>query len=669
MSLTQSTKEDSQIIVGISCSHDASACVFINGRIEVAVQLERLTRIKHDGRPYLSTRQAVDYCLDAVGISADDVNLFAFNIQNLLPGQVGLGFPLADEEFDLFDPLGPKSVYVSHHLAHAFAAFYCSPFDSATVMVIDGSGGTVIGADDLILDGMELAYYIERPVPVPRPPYHAESVYEFNKHSYRLVSRNVARSFHPMCGSSSLGETYAAVSQYIFGDWQEGGKLMGLAPYGKAALFSPSLLTRDDTGRLQFGVSWKVGLCKANSRQTPIVYSNLAARIQRDLEIALVERARQAINSTGNRQLAYSGGVALNSVANQKILEQSGVEAFYIMPASNDAGICIGAAAAAHYFSSGCTKGALLEHDFLGRSYSPAEISVAINAYCTRLDVASADFVEVAKRLVAGQVVGWFYGGSEFGPRALGHRSILASPFERETWRHLNHAIKYREEFRPYAPLVLAEAAETYFQMGSDPESPYMLRVVKVRDEWRNRLQAVTHEDGTARVQTVDRKRTPDLHTLLTVFAQITGVPVLVNTSMNVRGEPIVETPEQAIIMLLSTKMDALVLGDQLLCPLSITKQRFETMHFTLGPQVHLQASGNSSKLSFFLICQAQGSQAVEISQSLFKLLADADGHQPLHLLLNQHGLVGQARMDAISRFQELVQQRLVLIVSDAAKS
>ncbi|MCC5669474.1 hypothetical protein LC653_38000 [Nostoc sp. CHAB 5784] len=661
-------KENAEIIVGISCSHDASACVLVNGRVEVAIQLERLTRVKHDGRPYLSTRRAVDYCLNAAGISTDEVDLFAFNIQNLLPGQVGLGFPLADEEFDLFDPLGPKSVYVSHHLAHAFAAYYCSPFNSATVMVIDGSGGSVIGADDLILNGLELAHYIQRSVPIPRPPYHAESVYEFHEHKYRLVSRHVARSFHPMCGSSSLGETYAAVSQYVFGDWQESGKLMGLAPYGKADLFGSSLLTRDDAGQLQFTASWKAGLRKANSRETPMAYSNLAARIQSDLEEALVQRAHQAVELTGNRQLAYSGGVALNSVANQKILEKSGVEAFYIMPASHDAGICIGAAAAAYYLSSGYTKGALVKDDFLGRPYSEEEITAAINAYRTRLDVAPADLKDISRHLAAGQVFGWFHGKSEFGPRALGHRSILASPFDRDTWRHLNRVIKYREEFRPYAPIVHAETAENYFWLGPDPESPYMLRVVKVRDEWRDRLQAVTHEDGTARVQTVDRKRNPHLHALLAAFAEITGVPILVNTSMNVRGEPIVETPEQAIIMLLSTKMDALVLGNQLLCPLSITERGFETMCLVLGPQVRLQADGNSFKLSFFLICQAQGGQLVEIPQTLFKLLADADGHQPLYLLLDQHALVGQVRRDIISRLKDLVNQRLVLIVSNSVE-
>lgn len=662
-------KPDPRIIVGISCSHDASACLLVEGKLVLAVQLERLTRVKHDGRPFLSSRQAVDYCLDAAGLTPDDVDLFAFNSQNLLPGQVGLGFPLADGGFDLFDPLGERSVFVTHHLAHAFAAYFCAPFGDATVMVIDGSGGSVVGDDDLILDGPGLAAYIDRPVPVPRPGYHAESVYHFTDSGYRLCRRHVARSFHPMCGSSSLGETYAAVSQYVFGDWMEGGKLMGLAPYGQAEAFGPSLLERAADGLPHFTSGWKAAQTDAVRRQEPMAHRHLAARVQRDLETGLVARARHAIGLTGAARLAYAGGVALNSVANQRIVELPEVERFYVMPASHDAGICIGAAAAALYFATGRCKGQPVGHDFLGRGYRPDEVASAIAAHQGALAVETMSIQAVARRLRDGEVVGWFEGGAEFGPRALGHRSILAAPFERETWRHLNAAIKYREEFRPYAPLVLAEAAETYFDMGPDPESPYMLRVVRVKDEWRPRLGAVTHADGSARVQTVDHRRTPRLHALLTAFAALTGVPVLVNTSMNVRGQPMVETPSQAVEMLLSTGMDCLVMEDRLLTRYGCPADRIGDHAVILAPGCALHAEGRGDGIVCTVTSQAQGNRPVEVPGPLFLCLADAAAGRTVDALLAAHGIEGPRRAEALAILRDLIAGHRLLLVRPPASS
>ncbi len=340
---TQVAYRKRETIVGISVSHDASACVLRDGKLERAIQLERLTRKKRDGRPYLHSRAAIDYCLASLNINEREVDRFAFNIQNLVPEQVGLSHPIFDQTFDLFDPFDERAVFVSHHLAHAFAAFFSSPFNRSAVFVADGSGGSVIEADDLLLTGPEFREYLEVRLPTPRPPYHVQSSYVFGPEGYRLIERETARSFHPMCGSSSLGETYAAVSQYVFGDWQEGGKLMGLAPYGDPQELSESFLVRDINGNLQFASEWKRDHRRANTRLAPLEYRHLAARVQRDLEEALIERVRGLIARTGETDVAYAGGVALNSVANHRLLCEAGVRQLYVQPASHDAGISVGA--------------------------------------------------------------------------------------------------------------------------------------------------------------------------------------------------------------------------------------------------------------------------------------------------------------------------------------
>ncbi|MET7937546.1 carbamoyltransferase C-terminal domain-containing protein [Streptomyces sp. NPDC005322] len=665
--MSSTVKGQTPVVLGISCSHDASACLMRGGEIVCAVQLERITRIKRDGRPYLNTRAAADYCLEAAGLTLDDVDLFAFNTQNLVPTQVGLNFPFADETFDLFDPVGERSVFVSHHLAHAFATFFSSPFDRSAVWVVDGSGGSVIGADDLLLRGPELAEYVNRPMPVPRPPYHVESAYVFDRSGYRLVERGVAASFHPMCGSSSLGETYASVSQYVFGDWQEGGKLMGLAPYGEASRFGESLLTKDDSGTSRFTSAWKQGLRRANRRGNPMEYRDLAARVQADLEVALVERASRVLELTSEADLAYAGGVALNSVANQRIIRESGVRRFYAMPASHDAGVSVGVAAAAHYVLTGETKGAPVTHDFLGKPYRTEEIDAALNRWNSVLRTSGFDQKQIVERLAEGQVIGWFEGGSEFGPRALGHRSIMAAPFERAMWEHLNRSIKYREEFRPYAPVVPVELADTFFDMGPDDESPYMLRVVQVRPEWRDRLGAVTHVDGSARVQTVDRVSHPRWHALLTAFGERTGIPVLVNTSMNVRGEPIAETPAQAIDVLLATQMDALVIGDRVVAPAAPVDEAIEDGPLFRAPGVELSARVGESGPEYQLTSRARSGLVKELPLFAFLLLAGADGVTPLRDLLKLHCPDASQRSEALRIVRDLLTERLLLAGGRAA--
>ncbi|MEU6373900.1 carbamoyltransferase C-terminal domain-containing protein [Streptomyces sp. NPDC046909] len=535
-----------------------------DGVPRVGVQQERVTRRKHDGVGYLDSRAAADYCLTSAGIDASDVDVFAFNAQPLLPGYVGLSMPSAAAGFDLFDPFDERVVYVSHHLAHAFSAFWTSPFEEAVVVVCDGSGGSVLGADDLLISGPELKEYLERPLEGRLPRVHVFSVYHFDRTGYRLLFRECADSFNVRVGTSSIGETYAAVSQYVFGDWQEGsGKLMGLAPWGKPGNAGPSLLEPGPDGLPRFRADWKDTYRDPAAAGSPLDHADLAARVQADLEEALLARVRRAMTLVpGCRDLAYAGGVALNSVANDLIARESGAEHFFVVPAASDAGVSLGAAAAAHFRLTGSTRRAVGAYDdYLGHPYTQQDHDHALALVGDRVTAEPLGLPQLADRIAAGEVIGWFQGGSEFGPRALGHRSVLADARSRDTWDFINAQVKFREDFRPLAPIVPEEVAAEYFEL--DAPSPHMLRVVKVREEYRDKLAAVTHVDGTARVQTVSRTANPDVHRLLHLVGERTGFPVLVNTSLNRRGEPMIETPGQALDMLLATHLSGMVLGDR----------------------------------------------------------------------------------------------------------
>lgn len=653
----------SRTVLGISASHDASACLIRNGKLEFAVQLERITRIKHDGRGYLHSREAADYCLHAAGLRPHDVDLFAFNAQPLLPGYVGLSQPAADESFDLFDLFGDRAVFVSHHLAHAFAAFFASPFDEAAVFIADGSGGSTVGKADLILRGPELLTYLTLPV-TARPRLHVQSTYQFTRTSYQLIDREYAESFNVRCGSSSLGEAYAAVSQYVFGDWREGGKLMGLAPYGVPEACGASFLQPDASGLLQFSANWKNRFCRTESNGDPLAHRHLAARVQRDLELALLERVKRVIELTSAENLAYSGGLALNSVANERIKTRTGIGRLFVLPASSDAGIAIGCAAAAEFLLTGATKGQPYTSDFLGYPYRQLDYDLALSVYRSCLQIEPAKIEDVARRLTSRQVIGWFEGRSEFGPRALGHRSILADPRDAAMWRFVNRRVKFREEFRPFAPAVPVELASEYFEI--DGPEPYMLRVVRVREKYRKKLAAVTHVDGSARLQTVDREVLPRFHALLTAFGEKTGLPVLMNTSLNPPGQSIVETPLQAIELLLSTHLSALVLGDRLASPRESLRDGLTLRSkVRLAPDTQVTCEPTPSGPRARLVAAGRkGGQDVEAW--LFHLLASADGETPVAELLRRFLPDSLPTSEALKRLEAYRILRLLIYQGEA---
>ena len=367
-----------------------------------------------------------------------------------------------------------------------------------------------------------------------------------------------------------LGALYSRVSSYIFADWNKCGEVMGLAPYGRPGAIKPLIEIKD--GELHIP-EWGVELDKPwlldreqdwEASASMQHWKDMAWRVQEDTEMVMLERAIRLREATGARNLCMAGGVALNCVANGRIVREAGYDNVWIQPAAGDDGIAIGCAYYGHLALLKKPRSFVMQHAYLGRQYQAAEMRAAAGRRLVALQTtltASHDICAQAARLLAqGHVLGWFCGRSEFGPRALGGRSIIADPRTAEMKDKLNKRVKHRQAFRPFAPIVLAERAQDVFE-GAE-ESPFMLLVKRVRPQWRDKVPAIVHVDGTARVQTVRREHNERLYRLLEQFAALTGVPVLLNTSFNVKGEPMVETPEDAIKCFLGTGIDYLVLDD-----------------------------------------------------------------------------------------------------------
>lgn len=565
-------------ILGINAyDHDVSAALLRDGEIVCAINKERLTRVKHDTGFYTDP---VAYCLLAAGITLDDVtwivrNSYLLNVRDL--EELFLSYagsqlmtPLDREQAMrsvLFRTDDPRVVDISHHLAHGYSAFACSPYGEGAVMVVDGVGSHREDVTEPVPDHCDTVPYARE----------SESYYTFQGKSLETVRKAwlaptkslVNDDFFMMGG---LGALYSRVSSYIFGHWNRCGEVMGLAPFGRltmeplAALEGDDLVLRswgDDLDRPYEGVSdgdWQ------HSPHRPH-WEDLARRVQEDTEQVLLARARRLHEATGATNLTIAGGVALNCVANGKIVEQTPFERVYIQPAAGDDGIAIGCALYGWLELAGRERAWTMRHPYLGITYPQERIDAATDRAAVKLTAhrrqAQDVTAQVADRLAAGQVIGWFQGGSEFGPRALGNRSILADPRTAAMRDHVNAKVKHRQGFRPFAPAVLAEHVHEWFVGAHD--SPFMLLATDVRPEKRAAIAGVTHVDGTARVQTVHKETNPRFHALISAFAERTGVPILMNTSFNDRGEPVVETPGNAVDTFLATDLDALCLHDVLL--------------------------------------------------------------------------------------------------------
>ncbi len=582
-------------ILGVSAFyHDSAACLVVDGRVVAAAQEERFTRVKHDHRFPL---HAAAYCLAEGGLTAEELDLVAFydkpftKFERLLDTYMAYapeGFasflramPLwlkkklrTDRELDKgLDRLYRGSyLFADHHLSHAASAFFPSPFESAACLTMDGVG-------------------------------------EWSTTTWGVGQGNRMELREEIRFPHSLGLLYSAFTYHLGFKVNSGEyKAMGLAPYGEpryADLIREHLVDLREDGSFALDMrhfTYCAGLRMTGDRFDRLIgwkprdpeepleqrHMDLARSIQEVTEEAMLRMARHVHARTGERNLCLAGGVALNCVGNGRILREGPFEHVFVQPAAGDAGGAMGAALYAWHGPMGRPRTPegpdALRGSLLGPRFADDEVAAAVEASGLRAErLPRADLLRrVVEALDAGRVVGWFQGRMEFGPRALGARSILGDPRKREMQKRLNLKIKFRESFRPFAPAVLAEDASAWFDLRQ--ESPYMLLVAPVAEARRvpppadhgrrglalleiplSEIPAVTHVDGSARVQTVDAARNPDFHALLTAWKERTGCPVLVNTSFNVRGEPIVCTPADALRCFRHTHMDVLAVGSFLL--------------------------------------------------------------------------------------------------------
>jgi carbamoyltransferase len=593
-------------ILGISAFyHDAAAALVVGGEIIAAAQEERFTRDKHTPD---FPRHAVRYCLDEAGLTIDELDAvvfydkpllkferlletyYAFSPRGLVSFLKAIPAWLREkiflkkqlyqglEQVERYDRKKLKLLFPEHHLSHAASAFYPSGFEEAAILTVDGVGEwctTAIGSGK----GTKIYFFKELDFP------------------------------------HSVGLLYSAFTYYLGFTVNSGEyKLMGLAPYGDpmsdetqkfVQIIKDHLVSIKPDGSIwlnQTMFNYATGLRMVYDRKWERIFGfprrepeselqqhhcNLALAIQQVTEEIVLKLAQEAKRLTGAEYLCLAGGVALNCVANGKLQREKIFKKLYIQPAAGDAGGALGAAlAASHiYFGEARVKPEfhdLMKGSYLGPSYCDKEIELIsrkLKAVYVRIQNVEELTRLTATKLAEGKVVGWFQGRMEFGPRALGNRSILGDPRNPDMQKKLNLKIKYREGFRPFAPSVLAEEKEAYFEL--DAASPYMLLVAPVQEHrrislpldyysrslWdrlyyvRSDIQSVTHLDFSARVQTVHRETNPLYWQLIKSFKDITGYGVIVNTSFNIRGEPIVCTPEDAYRCFMSTEMDILVIG------------------------------------------------------------------------------------------------------------
>ncbi len=583
-------------ILGVSCYyHDAAAALLQDGRLTAAAEEERFSRVKHDAR--FPTR-AIQFCLRQGSLSVRDLDYVVFyekpflKFERLLAASLG-GLPRSAELLcralpgwltdklwirqRLKDELGVSDAQIlfsEHHLSHAASAFFCSPFDEAAIVTIDGVGEW---ATATIGHGRGTQITRTREIRFPHSlgllysAFTAWLGFEVNEGEYKVMGmapygvprhidkvKRVVRA-HPD-GSFELDLDYFAFHYSLRRAFS--GRfvaLFGTPRNSESNFFTPA------TGYPTYFGERPADFDALGAENQ--YYADVAASLQAVTEEIILNMARHACREAGTRNLCLAGGVALNCSVNGKLLQEPWIDDIYIQPAAGDGGGALGAALYAQHALLGQPRTFVMEHAAWGEEHDEAAIRAFLDgqgiAYAHVEDEAAL-LDQVVEHLQAGAVVGWFQGRFEWGPRALGQRSILADPRRAEMKDIVNTKIKFREPYRPFAPSVLAERAGEFFEI-TEPECRYparfMLYVVRVRPEKQGIIPAVTHVDGTGRLQAVHRDTNPRYYGLIERFGRATGVPVLLNTSFNLRGEPIVNTPAEAYSTFVRSEMDVLVLG------------------------------------------------------------------------------------------------------------
>lgn len=684
-------KEKPIYVLGTGLSHDGSACLLKDGKICVAIEKERITRIKRDGK---NDTDAIEYCLRTEGISLEDLSVV---VQNANFGffEYGNDYYYGDRLFN--NKLNIPVITISHHLAHAYNAIGTMPYHSAAILVMDGCGSLMDECIDMkdaiipenISDNIKHLYA------------EKDSFYIYSNN--KLI--NIFKDFsplghflkdypmHPPTTKDSIGGIYKAVSNYVFGDMSDVGKLMGLAPYGRPGIYKEKIFEYKE-GRIFVNYDWmkkfrSPARSKEMFKRNFQYFADIAYWAQKEVEEAIIYVINSRSSLANIESLAYTGGTALNAVANARILKETPFKNLYLTPAAGDNGLAIGCA---YYGWLEILKKPRIIHDgntFFGKIYNKADIKKDIDAFliattdsnqkevyqelfsrlaqCIKVEATQEDrpskiqfvlsdadgfsllknkdgtqiiynpidkpdcristdvitlvrsltdkeyytnaiynkklvefakenilsifdplkikqqiskiikkykvkkinyycpsniFLETAKLLANGKVVAWFQDGCEFGPRALGHRSILADPRLGSMKDFINSNIKFREDFRPFAPSILQEHVSEYFYF--EGESPYMILVAQAREICRNTCPGVVHADNSSRIQTVTLDKNIKYYHLIQEFKNLTGIPMLLNTSFNKKGMPIVETPMEALGFFYECALDNLVIDKYL---------------------------------------------------------------------------------------------------------
>jgi carbamoyltransferase len=559
-------------VLGVGLSHDGSACLLKDGEVMVAIEKERLTRVKHDGGNDCVT---VQYCLDAANVALSDIDLIV-QAANFEKDEIRKDHYRGNRLFANIE--SSRIVTISHHLAHSFYAYGSSPFLEANVFVLDGCGSFYQQCDDLKCTFIpthvlsEVGLYGEK-----------DSYYSFTQNGYQPIYKDFSEiklydNSYPVklpTSRHSIGGFYSMVSNYCFGSYDDSGKLMGLAPYGKKNIYTQEIFYFEENNLWINEEVLSIFTQPADSITHPFkdhfqYYADIAYWVQQETEKAIITLLKNRIAIDHPKKLCYTGGVALNAVANKKIITELQGTDIFITPAAGDNGLSMGCAYYGWLHLLQKQKCISSHHVYLGKSYDDDMIENTINNFISKNQHISCtiynddDIIAASSDLLNDKkVIGWFQQGAEFGPRALGNRSILAHPNINGIKDFINHHIKLREDFRPFAPSILATQLNEYFTLSV--ESPYMLMVNDIRDDKKNSVEGIVHLDGTCRVQTVTEENNRRFFLLLESFYRKSTIPILLNTSLNRKGMPIVETPQEAIDFFSSSALDCLVLHNFIL--------------------------------------------------------------------------------------------------------
>lgn len=646
--------------------HDSAAVLIRDGEILSAIEEERLNRIKHSN---CFPARAIRYCLAEHRLGLADVDRIVTNSEQLsmnftakftyledstrkllLDGRQFIA-SLFEHEFGM--DVAPKLRFCPHHLAHAWSAHGCSGFDSSLVLVLDGDGDNRSGM-----------------------VYLAEGERMTKLHEYGL--------------NQSLGNLYTDVIKLIGYNRFDEYKVMGLAPYGNPATYArlfencyqllPNgnyVLEDAATWMLHFSAAGLVDTARRKGEAFTKTHMDIAAGLQSMLEKIALHIVSHFQKVTKQKNLCFAGGVAHNCTLNGKILYSGLFERMFVQPAAHDAGGALGAALSVLHEERVpvVRPRSRLSHLFLGTDASDNSAAERVlNAWEKFVSFERSERIteQTAQLIAGGAVVGWVQGRSEFGPRALGNRSILADPRPAGNKLLINRMVKKREAYRPFAPSVLEEKLHEFFDVPPNrADFPFMIFVLKVREQMRETLGAITHIDGTARVQTVSQKENPKYWALIHEFEKLTGIPILLNTSFNNNAEPIVDSVEDSIVCFLTTGLNRLVVGDYLVSKKELAPS--QSVYETLVPSLPISrrlVKGRNLAAPEMPVLLIEGTMSrhfarpsAKVSPEVFSVLFAADGRKPLRVLFEETNLPeGEARKQALQQILELWSQRIIIL-------